>query len=93
MKYLLLKFFASLALLLPLAAQATNGYFAHGYGLRSKSMAGAGVASASDAIEAAINPANMVFVDNRSDVELELFSPHRNYSVQGLPTMAQGAFP
>lgn len=89
----LLKNIASFALLVPLAAQATNGYFAHGYSLRSKSMAGVGTAVSQDSLAAAINPANLVFVDNRTDVELEVFSPHRNYSVQGLPTLAQGAFP
>ncbi len=89
----LLKPFAKFVLLLPLTAHATNGYFAHGYGVRSKSMAGVGVASAQDAIAAAINPAGMVFVDDRIDVELEAFSPHRQYSVQGAPTLAAGAFP
>ena len=75
-------------LLSPMVAQATNGYFAHGYGVRNKSMGGVGAALSQDAITAAVNPAGMAFVDNRLDVELEMFSPHREYTVSGTPTLA-----
>ena len=77
----------------PSVSEATNGYFAHGYGARSKAMAGAGAALPQDAMAAAINPAGMAFVGDRFDLEMELFSPHREYTVQGAPTMAPGAFP
>ncbi|MDD1606402.1 MAG: outer membrane protein transport protein [Methylococcaceae bacterium] len=83
----------AMMLLFPAVSQATNGYFAHGYGARSKAMGGVGAAFPQDAMAAAVNPAGMVFVGNRLDVEIELFSPRREYSVQGTPTMAQGAFP
>lgn len=73
---------------------ATNGYFAHGYGARNKAMAGAGTALVQDAIAAAaVNPAGLTHVDSRFDLELELFSPHRDYSVHGSGTFTQGAFP
>ncbi|PPD43225.1 MAG: hypothetical protein CTY16_13700 [Methylobacter sp.] len=78
---------------IPLTAHATNGYFAHGYGVRSKAMAGTGTAFSQDAIAAAINPAGLAYVGDRLDLELELFSPHREYRVQGAPTLAPGAFP
>lgn len=78
---------------LPAIATATNGYFALGYGVRSKAMAGTGVAFSQDAVAAALNPAGLAYVGDRLDVELELFSPHREYSVSGAPTFAPGAFP
>lgn len=77
----------------PSISEATNGYFAHGYGARSKAMAGTGAALPQDAIAAAINPAGMAFVDDRLDLEMELFSPRREYTVQGAPSTAPGAFP
>jgi len=83
----------AMTLLFPSVSEATNGYFAHGYGARSKAMAGTGAALPQDAMAAAVNPAGMVFVDDRFDLEMELFSPRREYTVQGAPTMAPGAFP
>lgn len=83
----------SIMLVLPSVSEATNGYFAHGYGARSKAMAGVGSALPQDAMAAAVNPAGMAFVGNRFDLEMELFSPRREYTVQGAPTMAPGAFP
>lgn len=63
------------------AAQATNGYFAHGYGTKSKGLAGGGVAMSQDAMAAATNPAGMVTVGNRMDLGLALFAPTpRSYS-------------
>ncbi|PKM11984.1 MAG: hypothetical protein CVV13_07190 [Gammaproteobacteria bacterium HGW-Gammaproteobacteria-3] len=78
---------------IPVLAGATNGYFAHGYGARSKAMAGAGAALPQDAVASAVNPAGLVRVGDRLDVELELFSPRRNFTVSGEPTLAPGAFP
>ncbi|MEQ1638717.1 MAG: hypothetical protein ABL903_18820 [Methylococcales bacterium] len=80
-------------LLLPGISEATNGYFAHGYGIRSRAMAGVGAALPQDAVAAAINPVGMAYVGDRLDLELELFNPHRKYTVEGPPTMAAGAFP
>ena len=71
-----------------LAVNATNGYFAHGYGARSKAVAGTGVAFSQDAVAGALNPAGLVYVGTRLDVEVELFSPLRQYTVQGGPTPA-----
>jgi len=74
------------------AADATNGYFAHGYGTISKGMAGAGAAFSQDAIAAATNPAGMAFVGNRLDAGLELFSPRRKYIVTGGGEPQPGTF-
>lgn len=62
----------------PGLATATNGYFQHGYGIKSKSMAGVGIALPQDAIAAATNPAGMVWVGDRIDFGLDWFRPVRN---------------
>jgi len=80
------------AALAPPAVQATNGYFAHGYGTISKGMAGTGTAWSQDAIAAATNPAGMAFVGNRLDFGLELFSPRREYTVVGAGEPQPGTF-
>ena len=61
-------------------AHATNGYFSHGYGVKSKGMAGAGVALAQDAFAGANNPAQSAFAGNRYDVGVDLFMPEREMS-------------
>ena len=67
-------------------ANATNGMNAHGYGMKSKGMAGAGVALPQDAMAAANNPAGMVHVGNRLDIGLEAFSPDRESRANGAAT-------
>lgn len=71
----------------PLASQATNGEFSHGYGVKSNALAGAGVAYPLDTLTTAINPATLAFVKNTGDVGVALFSPNREYTVTG------GGFP
>ena len=61
-------------------AHATNGYFSHGYGVKSKGMAGAGVALAQDAFSGANNPAQSAFAGDRYDVGVDLFMPEREMS-------------
>ncbi|WP_374087066.1 OmpP1/FadL family transporter [Methylomicrobium lacus] len=78
---------------LPAIAGATNGYFAHGYGARSKALAGASTARLLDSFAAAVNPASSAYLGDRLDAEIELFSPRRQYTVDGEPTLAPGAFP
>ncbi len=67
----------------PAFALATNGYFSHGYGMKSKGMAGATTAMADDAFGGATNPAKMVFVGDRIDFGADLFSPRRSASRTG----------
>jgi long-chain fatty acid transport protein len=68
----------------PLAAQATDGYFSHGYGMKAKGMGGASVAVAGqDAFGGANNPATMAFAGNRVDAGIDLFSPRREASRSG----------
>jgi long-chain fatty acid transport protein len=63
------------------AAFATNGYFQHGYGIKTQGMGGAGVAFPQDAMAAATNPAGMALVGNRWDLGMSLFRPIRDSSI------------
>ena len=58
-------------------AFATDGYFAEGYGMKSRGMGGASFATAIDAFGGANNPAGTAFVGNRFDLGLYLFMPDR----------------
>ncbi|MHB1352972.1 MAG: OmpP1/FadL family transporter [Thiobacillus sp.] len=59
------------------SAFATNGMFSHGYGMKSKGMAGASTATHDDAFFGANNPAAAAFAGNRIDLGADLFSPIR----------------
>jgi long-chain fatty acid transport protein len=85
---------ALLLVLGPLAggAEATNGYFSHGYGTKQKGMAGAGAALPLNTLAAATNPAVMAFVGKRYDVGISLFNPNREYSITGAPSGFPGTF-
>jgi long-chain fatty acid transport protein len=74
-------------------AGATNGYFSHGYGVPSKGMAGVATAYPRDALAAASNPAGMFFVGSRYDFNISIFSPNRQYTVTGNPSMQPNTFP
>jgi len=67
-------------------ASATNGYFAHGYSVKNKALAGAGTALPLDSLAAATNPAGMVFVGKRIDFGLSFFNPNREYNATFSPT-------
>ncbi|HEY0834552.1 MAG TPA: outer membrane protein transport protein [Azospirillum sp.] len=62
-------------------AQATNGYFAHGYGTPSKSMAGTGVTIGEGPLATAQNPALGNQVGNVAGGCLTVFMPHRDVTV------------
>ena len=64
-------------LLLPAVAGATDGYFSHGYGMKSIGMGGASIARTDDGFGGANNPAQMVFVGDRLDLGVSLFMPTR----------------
>lgn len=77
-------------LLISTTTLATNGYFAHGYGSKSKALAGTGVALALDALSPATNPAHTALVDDRFDLNLAIFSPSPRGYTAGAPA---GGFP
>ncbi len=67
----------------PLAAQATDGYFADGYGMKSIGMGGAAIAVAQEPFGGAVNPGAMSFLDNQWQLGISWFSPDRNASRTG----------
>jgi long-chain fatty acid transport protein len=68
------------------AAQATNGYFPHGFGLKAKGMGGAAVATAQDGFAGVNNPAASAFAGNRWDLGAEFFMPQRDALMGGTAT-------
>jgi len=73
----------ALTLLAPFASDATNGYFAHGYGVKAQGMAGVGYALSQDGFAAAYNPAGTAFVDDRIDLGVTWFVPRRGARITG----------
>ena len=69
--------------LAPSAAHATNGYFSHGYGVKSQGMGGVGIALPQDAIAAASNPAGMALIGDRMDMGMTWFRPQRESEISG----------
>ncbi len=70
------------ALLFSTHAAATDGYFAHGYGVKSQGMGGVGIALPQDAIAAATNPAGMGLIGDRFDVGVTWFRPIRESEIE-----------
>lgn len=69
-----------LMMLPAMSANATEGYFQNGNGVRHKALAGAGVADTRDSTALAINPAGIIGVDRQMNIGLTIFSPRRSYS-------------
>lgn len=83
---------AAAAALAPGAALATTGYFAHGYGIKAKSMGGVGIALPQDALAPATNPAGIAWLGNRIDVGADWFTPDRGASIVGSGAGANGTY-
>jgi long-chain fatty acid transport protein len=79
-------------LLVPALAGATNGYFAHGVGMKTSGMAGAGVAYPQDALAAGTNPAGTALVGSRFDVGLDWFRPDRGSEIVGSGAPVNGEY-
>jgi len=65
------------------SAQATEGYFALGYGPGQRALAGAGVARGFEAMSAAVNPAGVAGLGSQLQVGAQLFMPFRGYTGTG----------
>ena len=74
---------AALLVSVSLSAHATNGYFAHGIGIKALGQAGVGIAWSQDALAAATNPAGTALVGDRTDVGLTWFAPRRSAEIAG----------
>ncbi len=82
----------SLFILSSTATMATDGYFRHGYGVKYSAMGGAGVAVSLSSLGAISNPAGIVAIDSRIDINLALFSPSRDFTISGNPSGYPGTF-
>ena len=72
---------------------ATDGYFRHGYGIKYSALAGAGVAVSLSSLGAISNPAGIAFIEgSRYDFNFSYFSPMREFTVTGNPSMFPGTF-
>ena len=80
------------ALLFSTQAAATDGYFAHGYGVKSQGMGGVGIALPQDALAAATNPAGMGLIGDRFDVGVTWFRPIRESEIVGNTNGADGTY-
>lgn len=72
-------------LLLAGPAFATDGYFTHGYGVKSQGMGGVGIALPQDALAAATNPAGMGLIGDRVDFGVTWFRPQRESKISNSP--------
>jgi long-chain fatty acid transport protein len=66
---------AAACVVAPFSAHATNGYFAHGWGAKSKAMAGVATALPQGTLVSATNPAGMGFIGTSLDLGVAFFSP------------------
>ena len=82
---------SAFTLVSPLAG-ATNGYFAHGYGVKSLGMAGVAYALPQDSLVAASNPAGLSEVGNRLDLGVTWFKPVRGSDYHGNGYGADGDY-
>lgn len=88
------KVFTALAVGLTAAhvAQATDGYFGHGYGVRAQGAGGVGIALPQDALAAAANPAGMGKVGTRIDAGATFFRPVREAEIENNGGGANGTY-
>lgn len=73
-------------------ALATDGYFAHGYGVKAQGLGGVGIALPQDAIASAINPAGLGLIGNRADVGITWFQPVRQSQITGSVAPINGTY-
>ncbi|HQT30185.1 MAG TPA: outer membrane protein transport protein [Thiobacillus sp.] len=66
------------------SAQATNGFFLPGSGVRSTGMGGVGIAYGRDSLSANANPVNILNAGMRGDMGISIFNPER-YATVGKP--------
>lgn len=64
-------------------AHATNGYFAHGVGMKAKGMGGVSIGLPQDTLAGGSNPATMAVMGNRIDAGIDLFNPVREAEISG----------
>jgi len=73
-------------------AQATDGYFAHGYGVKSLGAGGVGIALPQDTLVIASNPAGLALLGNRLDIGATWFRPIRESQIEGSAAPINGTY-
>ena len=71
---------------------ATDGYFAHGYGVKSQGAGGVGVALPQDTLSIAANPAGLAWIGNRLDIGATWFRPQREAEITGSTFPVNGKY-
>jgi long-chain fatty acid transport protein len=95
MKFQFIKFYLTIMLASGIfisELNATGGYLRHGYGVKYSALAGAGTALSLSSFGAANNPAGLVFLGDRYEINIALFSPNRDYTITGNPSQFPGTF-
>lgn len=64
-------------------AHATDGYFTHGYGVKSQGAGGVGYALPQDTLTVASNPAGLAWIGDRIDIGATWFRPIRDAEITG----------
>ncbi|HQN65688.1 MAG TPA: TonB-dependent receptor [Methylophilus sp.] len=81
-----------LALISSEGVHATDGYFPHGYGVKSQGAGGVGIALPQDTLAIATNPAGLSAIGNRIDIGATWFRPIRESEIQGHPAPINGTY-
>ncbi|MDX2201622.1 MAG: outer membrane protein transport protein [Hyphomicrobiaceae bacterium] len=74
---------AAAAIVAATPASAAEGYMQNGIGARNKALAGAGVASSTDATAASLNPAGLTGVESQLDSSTSFFNMRGGFSSTG----------
>ena len=72
-----------LAAITSTVAEAAEGYFQNGIGAREKALAGAGVASSTDATAVSLNPAGLTNVESQFDISVSVLRLDGGFSSSG----------
>jgi long-chain fatty acid transport protein len=81
---------AALALVVPATAFATNGMFLIGHTAKSVAMGGAAVAFPQDAMSGATNPASIIELGPRADIDAALFLPKAQATLGNVSAESHG---
>jgi len=73
-------------------AHATDGYFTHGYGVKSQGAGGVGYALPQDTLTVASNPAGLAWIGDRIDIGATWFRPIRESEITGSAAPINGTY-
>lgn len=82
----------ALTAMLAVPAQATDGYFQHGVGVKGKGTGGVAIALPQDATSIGANPATATEIGHRLDIGVEVFVPDRGAQISGSAIGLDGTY-